>query len=37
MKLAIVIGTRPEIIRLARIIELAPKYFETIIIHTGQN
>ena len=37
MKLVIVVGTRPEIIRLARIIQLAPKYFETILVHTGQN
>lgn len=36
-KLAIVVGTRPEIIRLSRIIDLAPKYFETVLIHTGQN
>jgi len=37
MKLAIVVGTRPEIIRLARIIDLAPKFFEVVLIHTGQN
>jgi UDP-N-acetyl-L-fucosamine synthase len=37
MKLAIVVGTRPEIIRLARIIQIAPSYFETVLIHTGQN
>jgi len=36
-KLAIVVGTRPEIIRLSRIIQIAPKYFEMILIHTGQN
>lgn len=37
MKLAIVIGTRPEIIRLSSTIRLARKCFETILIHTGQN
>ena len=37
MKLAIVIGTRPEIIRLSRIIEISSKYYETVLIHTGQN
>lgn len=37
MKLAIVVGTRPEIIRLACIIHEASKYFETVLIHTGQN
>lgn len=37
MKLAIVIGTRPEIIRLSRIINHAQKYFDLILIHTGQN
>lgn len=37
MKLAIVIGTRPEIIRLSATIKLARSYFETALIHTGQN
>lgn len=37
MKLAIVIGTRPEIIRLSRTINLARKYFDVTLIHTGQN
>jgi UDP-N-acetylglucosamine 2-epimerase len=37
LKLATVIGTRPEIIRLAEIIKLADKNFEHILIHTGQN
>ena len=37
IKLATVIGTRPEIIRLAEIIKLADKNFEHILIHTGQN
>ena len=37
IKLAIVVGTRPEIIRLSATINLARKYFNTILIHTGQN
>lgn len=37
MKLAIVVGTRPEIIRLSATINLARKLFDTILIHTGQN
>jgi UDP-N-acetylglucosamine 2-epimerase (non-hydrolysing) len=37
MKLAIIVGTRPEIIRLSSTIKLAKKYFSTILIHTGQN
>lgn len=37
MKLAIIIGTRPEIIRLAVIINKCRKLFETFVIHTGQN
>lgn len=37
MKLAIIVGTRPEIIRLSSIINKARKYFEVILIHTGQN
>jgi UDP-N-acetylglucosamine 2-epimerase (non-hydrolysing) len=37
MKLAIIIGTRPEIIRLSMTIKLAKKYFDTFLIHTGQN
>lgn len=37
MKLAIIVGTRPEIIRLASTIKLAKEYFNTIVIHTGQN
>ena len=32
-----VIGTRPEIIRLSRIINELDKYFNHIIVHTGQN
>lgn len=37
MKLAIIVGTRPEIIRLSRTIKLCRKLFDTILIHTGQN
>ena len=37
MKLAIVIGTRPEIIRLSETIKLCRKLFDTTLIHTGQN
>ncbi len=36
-KLLTVIGTRPEIIRLAEIIKLADKMFNHILVHTGQN
>jgi UDP-N-acetylglucosamine 2-epimerase len=37
LKIATIIGTRPEIIRLAEIIKLADKTFNHILIHTGQN
>lgn len=37
MKLAIVVGTRPELIRLSCIIHESKKYFDVILIHTGQN
>lgn len=37
MKLVTVIGTRPEIIRLACIIREADKYFDHVLVHTGQN
>ena len=37
IKLIIIIGTRPEIIRLAAVIKKCRKYFDTILIHTGQN
>ncbi len=37
LKLLTVIGTRPEIIRLAEIIKLADKSFNHILVHTGQN
>ena len=37
MKLLIIVGTRPEIIRLAAVINKARMYFDTILAHTGQN
>ena len=37
LKLVIVVGTRPEIIRLAAVINKCRKYFDVILAHTGQN
>jgi UDP-N-acetylglucosamine 2-epimerase (non-hydrolysing) len=37
LKLITVVGTRPEIIRLAEIVKLADDVFEHILVHTGQN
>ena len=37
IKLMIIVGTRPEIIRLASVIKKCRKYFDTILVHTGQN
>ena len=37
IRLMIIVGTRPEIIRLAAVIKKARKYFDTILVHTGQN
>ena len=37
IKLMIIVGTRPEIIRLATVIKKCRKYFDTILVHTGQN
>ena len=37
LKLLIVVGTRPEIIRLAAVINKCRIYFDTILAHTGQN
>ncbi|MGN1052315.1 MAG: non-hydrolyzing UDP-N-acetylglucosamine 2-epimerase, partial [Candidatus Scatosoma sp.] len=37
LKLLIIVGTRPEIIRLAAVIEKCRKYFDCILAHTGQN
>ena len=35
LKLLIIVGTRPEIIRLAAVIHKARKYFDVILAHTG--
>lgn len=37
LKLLIIVGTRPEIIRLAAVITKCRKYFDVILAHTGQN
>ncbi|MBM6693285.1 UDP-N-acetylglucosamine 2-epimerase (non-hydrolyzing) [Pseudoflavonifractor capillosus] len=37
LKLLIIVGTRPEIIRLASVIKKCRQYFDTILAHTGQN
>ena len=37
LKLMTIIGTRPEIIRLSETIKKADKYFDQILVHTGQN
>ena len=37
LKLMTIIGTRPEIIRLSEVIKKCDKYFEQILVHTGQN
>lgn len=37
IKLMTVIGTRPEIIRLSEVIKKCDKYFDQILVHTGQN
>jgi UDP-N-acetylglucosamine 2-epimerase (non-hydrolysing) len=37
LKLMTIIGTRPEIIKLSEIIKKCDKYFEHILVHTGQN
>ena len=37
LKLLIIVGTRPEIIRLAAVITKCRKYFDTLLAHTGQN
>ena len=37
LKLMIVIGTRPEIIRLSEVIKKCDKYFDLTLVHTGQN
>lgn len=37
LKLLVIVGTRPEIIRLAAVINKCRKYFDCILAHTGQN
>ena len=37
LKLLIIVGTRPEIIRLSEVIKKCRTYFDTILAHTGQN
>ena len=37
LKLMIVVGTRPEIIRLSEVIRKCRIYFDTLLVHTGQN
>lgn len=37
LKLMTIVGTRPEIIRLSAVIKCADKYFDHVLVHTGQN
>ena len=37
LKLMTIVGTRPEIIRLAEVIKKCDKYFDQVLVHTGQN
>src|SRR5687768_10832339 len=37
MKIMTVLGTRPEIIRLSRVIDLLDKHADQVLVHTGQN
>lgn len=37
LKLMTIVGTRPEIIKLSEVIKKSDKYFEHILVHTGQN
>ena len=37
LKVMTIIGTRPEIIRLSEVIKACDKYFNHILVHTGQN
>ena len=37
LKLLIIVGTRPEIIRLSAVINKCRKYFDVVLAHTGQN
>ena len=37
LKVMIIVGTRPEIIRLSQVINLCERYFDLTLVHTGQN
>ena len=37
LKLMTIVGTRPEIIRLSEVIKCCDKYFDHLLVHTGQN
>lgn len=37
LKVMIIVGTRPEIIRLSEVIKKCDKYFDLVLVHTGQN
>ena len=37
LKLMTIVGTRPEIIKMSEIIKKCDKYFDNILVHTGQN
>ena len=37
LRLLIIVGTRPEIIRLAAVINKCRQYFDVVLAHTGQN
>ena len=37
LRLMTIVGTRPEIIKMSGIIKKADKYFDHILVHTGQN
>jgi UDP-N-acetylglucosamine 2-epimerase len=37
LKVMVIVGTRPEIIRLSEVIKSCDKFFETVLVHTGQN
>lgn len=37
LKLMTIVGTRPEIIRLSEVVKKCDKYFEQVLVHTGQN
>jgi len=37
MKIMTIVGTRPEIIKLSRVVSLLDKYHKSILVHTGQN